>query len=163
MKNTISAIMPTEIELMGTKFHVQWFRREANRYVRLESSVSKDHHECDVTDLILEAILLGLEQEGRRRAKGELPAADKPTAYYRKVAANLVHQAARKSLRWHARNKSHSAFMDEECETGGEELEFQNSEELARQTTGLFKLFPVEELMYASEVQTQKPLAKRKA
>jgi hypothetical protein len=162
MRNTICKMMPKEVEMMGATFSVVWFYRAACKYVNLQSTISTSHRECDVTDLVLAAITIGLEREEQRIKLGKESLANRPEVYLRRAAYNLVHEAARKEVKWYKRNsqsphQAEAELWEFELRNGATQACVQGSPH-----DGLFGLFPVEEIFSNIEEAEDAPLAKKK-
>lgn len=160
MRHTISNLMPKEVRMMGATIPVSWFIGAARRYVSLDTILTDDHFTCDVTELVLEAITIGLERELSRTKRGLPPPLDPKPAYLRKVAANLVHEAARKSLRWHSKISLTKEPFSEDAESQMDLAETPSAEDKARFSNMVFSMFPVEELIYETEKVTNRPIAR---
>ena len=163
MRNEICRLMPQQIEMMGATFPVAWFYRAACRYVTLQTEISSSSRSCDVTDLVQEAIILGLERQLRRTGAGKPSLAGKPEPYLRRTAANLVHQAARKNVKWHKRicqsqNQAEAEIWESELRSAAAKAVGQSSAH-----DGLYGLFPVEEILTSYEEQMKLPLAKKRS
>ncbi len=162
MRNEICKLMPKEIEMMGATFPVSWFYRAACRYVTLQTEISSASRSCDVTDLVQEAIIIGLERQLRRADSGKPSLAGMPEPYLRRTAANLVHQAARKNVKWHKRisqsqNQDEADLWESELRNAAAKAGGQSSAH-----DGLYGLYPVEEILSTFEEQERRPLAKHR-
>lgn len=160
MRHTISSSMPAEIELMGAHFPLWWFCKVARRYVGIDGVMTNDERAHDVTDLVLEAIILGYEREKRRAEQGKPSLADRPVPYLKRTAANLVHEAARQSLRWHKRM---SYSLDDFDRMLQEDFNDSNAKVDNNCIGGLYTMYPVEELIYWREKANNQPIASKPA
>lgn len=157
MRSEISSIMPKEVVISGAVFKVEWFTKVAKRYLKLDGSYTRDQDVCDLSELVIDAITLGLERAMSREAKGGKTFEGRNEPYLRVVARNLVHEAARPRLRWNERMKYTSMDLDAVSKS-----EDALERELSGSYEGHFKMLPTEELIYREEIENQAPAARRR-
>lgn len=157
MRSELSSIMPKEVVISGAIFKVEWFAKVAKRYLKLDASYTRGQDVCDLSELVLDAITLGLERAMTREAKGGVTFEGRNEPYLRVVARNLVHEAARPRLRWNERMKYTSMDLDAVSQS---EDSFER--ELSGHYEGHFKMLPTEELIYREELENQSPAAPRR-
>lgn len=114
MRSETCRLLPEKIEMMGTTFRTSWFRHSASRFIALQTEYNPKSERCDVTELVQEAIVLGLEMHRERVGLGRTSWAEMPACMRRAMVDVLVRRAARKQMIWYLESARQSD--PENCE-----------------------------------------------
>lgn len=98
MKYIIARAMPETIEIMGAQIPTRWFVQCAARQNLVFVQIN-GNGECDISDLVLEANLMGLQRTQRCQFAGRPNWSGRSNSYLYACVRNLVRDAARKQRR----------------------------------------------------------------
>lgn len=98
MNYKVAQSMPQSIEFMGNELPVKWFARCASKQWKINHSIDSDRRK-DVTDLVLESILIAYERQASLRLRGKNEMKTNSNGYLYGCVRNFVRDAARKQTR----------------------------------------------------------------